>query len=145
MFKIAGAPAFNLMDVGYGISQILPILVDSITNEEGSLFFMQQPEVHLHPKAQAEIGTLLGYLARNEKKQFLVETHSDYMIDRVCLDVRDKKNELTPDDVLILYFERERGWVKVHPITIDANGNLVGAPKGYRDFFLKEQARLFGV
>jgi predicted ATPase len=145
MFKIAGAPAFNLMDVGYGVSQILPILVDSITNEEGSLFLMQQPEVHLHPKAQAEIGTLLGHLARNEKKQFIVETHSDYMIDRVCLDVRDKKNGLTPDDVMILYFQREKGWVKVHPITIDAKGNLVGAPKGYREFFLKEQARLFGV
>jgi hypothetical protein len=145
MFKMPGTPSFNLMDVGYGISQVLPILVDAITNERGQLFLMQQPEVHLHPKAQAELATFLGYLAKNENKQFIVETHSDYMIDRACLDVRDKKNGLTPDDVMILYFQRERGWVKVHPITIDAKGNLVGAPKGYRDFFLKEQARLFGV
>jgi hypothetical protein len=142
--KASGASA-NLIDVGYGVSQILPILVDTIVNENRKVFLLQQPEVHLHPKAQAELATFLGYLAKKEKKQFLVETHSDYMIDRVCLDVRDMMKGLSPADVLILYFQRERGWVKVHPITIDANGNLVGAPKGYREFFLKEQARLFGV
>ena len=144
LFKVSGASA-NLMDIGYGVSQVLPILVDVLTRERENLFLMQQPEVHLHPRAQAELGSFLGHIASREKKRFVVETHSDYLIDRICLDIRDKKTGLTPDDISILYFERENSWVKVHPIQIDENGNIQGAPPGYRSFFLKEQARVLGL
>ena len=142
--KLSGLDA-NLIDVGYGVSQILPILVDAIRSHRHQMFLMQQPEVHLHPRAQAELGTLLGHLSRKDHKRFVVETHSDYLIDRVCLDIRDKNNGLTPDDVVILYFEKKKRWVKIHPIRIDEAGNIQDVPKGYRDFFLREQARLFGV
>ncbi len=144
MVQMSG-PRVNLIDVGYGVSQVLPILVDCLQAKRPQLFLMQQPEVHLHPKAQAELGTFLSYLVRNEKKRFVIETHSDYLIDRVRLDIRDKKTDLRASDVGILYFERTDNWVNVHPLRIDETGNVVDAPKGYREFFLDEQRRLFGV
>lgn len=143
--KIAG-PAKNLVDVGYGVSQVLPLLVDTLVRRE-PIFLMQQPEIHLHPRAQAALGTYFGHLIKGLHKQFIVETHSDYIIDRVCLDIRDKTSGIVPDDVAILFFQRKpkQPWVKVHRLTMDEKGNIQGAPKGYRDFFLKEQARLFGI
>lgn len=137
--KVAG-PASNLVDVGYGVSQILPIIVDILRGEEGRTFLLQQPEVHLHPRAQAELGTFLATVAKTQKKRFVVETHSDYIVDRIRMDVRDRKI-LKAEDVIILYFERERGKTTIHPIEIDEFGNLKNVPKGYRAFFLEEDRR----
>jgi hypothetical protein len=141
--KIIG-PTFNLVDVGYGVSQALPIVVDVVQNPKRSNFLLQQPEVHLHPKAQAELGSFLAALAKEQNKRFIIETHSDYLIDRIRIDVRDNKF-LTKDDVSILYFERSQGGVKIHSLEIDSFGNIVNAPRTYRQFFLEEERRMFGV
>lgn len=144
-FKIDGKMS-NLIDVGYGVSQVLPILVETLLASKGQTFLLQQPEVHLHPRAQAELGSYLGALVKQEKKNFIIETHSDYIIDRVRMDIRDKKpGSLRPDDVVILYFQREGTEINVHPIRIDEMGNICDAPKGYRQFFLDEERRFFGV
>jgi hypothetical protein len=143
LVKVGGASA-NLIDVGYGVSQALPILVDILRSRRGQMFLMQQPEVHLHPKAQAQLGTFLGHMVKAGKR-FVVETHSDYLVDRICLDIRDRTTGLRPDDVAILYFRRSGPWVDIQPISVDESGNIVGAPPDYREFFLKEQGRLFGT
>jgi predicted ATPase len=135
--------AFNLVDVGYGVSQILPIIVDILRTEKEGMFLLQQPEVHLHPQAQAELGSFLATLAATAGTRFVVETHSDYLVDRIRMDIRDQRN-IKPKDVQILYFERQNGKVKVHPIEIDENGNLESVPKGYRSFFLQEERRFLG-
>jgi len=142
--KISGAE-MNILDVGYGVSQALPIVTDALTGKSGETFLFQQPEVHLHPRGQAAVGSLFGFLVKRRGQRFLVETHSDYLLDRICLDVRDGRYGLRPDDVVILYFEREGPWVTIHPIGIDDKGNIVNAPAGYRRFFLDEQARHFKV
>ena len=134
----------NLVDVGYGVSQILPILVDCIRGDKGGTFLLQQPEVHLHPKAQAELGSFLGFLASNQNKRFLVETHSDYLVDRIRMDVRDRRNGLRPEDVSLLYFERQAGSVQIHQLALDEFGNIKNAPPGYRSFFLEEERRFLG-
>jgi hypothetical protein len=140
--KIAG-PAFNLVDVGYGVSQVLPVLVDCLMSKSGQAFLLQQPEVHLHPRAQAELGSFLGTLVRREQKRFIVESHSDYLIDRICMDVRDGgPGRVRPDDVAILYFERDGAEVTIHHLRIDEAGEIVGAPPSYRRFFLQEERRL---
>ncbi len=136
--------AFNLVDVGYGVSQALPIIVDALQNPKGSTFLLQQPEVHLHPKAQAELGSFLAALAKSQDKQFIIETHSDYLIDRLRMDIRDKKF-LGPEDVGILYFEKTTSGVEIHNLEIDEYGNLVNAPSTYRQFFLAEESRMFGI
>jgi predicted ATPase len=136
---------FNLRDVGYGVSQVLPILVDTLTAPKGQTFLLQQPEVHLHPRAQAALGSLFVQQAARRNQTFVVETHSDYLVDRVRMDIRDGRSTLEPDDVVILYFERSGGRATVHPIRIDPQGNLVDVPKGYRRFFLEEERRLLGI
>jgi hypothetical protein len=133
-------PQFNLVDVGYGVSQVLPILVDAIVNKN-TMLLLQQPEVHLHPKAQAELGSFLAKLASDHRSSpILIETHSDYLVDRIRMDIRDKKG-IAGKDVIILYFGRNQEGVSISPIRVDDNGNLVDAPSGYRDFFLAEERR----
>lgn len=133
-------PPFNLVDVGYGVSQVLPILVDAMMNRQRMLL-LQQPEVHLHPKAQAELGSFLGKLAaEHQSAPIIIETHSDYLLDRIRMDVRDKRG-VTGKDVRILYCARSPDGVTITPISIDDYGNLVDVPKGYREFFLAEERR----
>ena len=83
-------PRRNLVDVGYGVSQVLPLLTDThfVQQASSSMFLLQQPEVHLHPSAQAALGSYFCEVA-DWNHQLLVETHSDHILDRVRMDVRD--------------------------------------------------------
>ena len=141
--KIRKGPQANIMDVGYGVNQILPILVEIIHSRE-TTFLLQQPEVHLHPRGQAEFSTFLATSVAKKEHSFLIETHSDYIIDRVRISVRDKI--IKPEDVSILYFEPEEkgGAVTIHNIKVDEQGNLKDSPPDYRDFFMRETDKLLG-
>ena len=142
-FKVRG-PNANIVDVGYGVSQILPILVQILKSDpsEATYFLLQQPEVHLHPKAQAELSSLMVKLANDSDRSFILETHSDYMISRARIDII--RGNIRPEDVSLIYFEPKGNVVKVHNIGFDKMANLIGAPTNYRDFFLKESKRLMG-
>jgi hypothetical protein len=145
-FQIAiksGGPAFNLIDVGYGVSQALPILVDTMRQASSAqLFLLQQPEVHLHPRAQAELGSFFAGQA-DKKRRFVIETHSDHLVDRVRMEIRRKK--LKPEDVSLLYFERGKHGATIHNLELDRNGGIVNPPEGYRQFFLNEERELLGI
>lgn len=134
-------PKTNLMDVGYGVSQVLPILV-RILNAEEATFLLQQPEVHLHPKGQAELASLLVSIYETNHNSFVIETHSDYMVDRVRIEIMKKR--INADDVSLIYLEPAGNKVKVRNIKFDDQANMIGVPQGYRDFFLRESNRLFG-
>ena len=134
----------NLIDVGYGVSQALPIITELLRPGAASMFLLQQPEVHLHPSAQAALGSLFCSVA-GPARQLIVETHSDYIIDRVRMDVRDKKTDLKPEDVSILYFERGESDVKIHSIRLDEQGNVLDAPDSYGQFFMEETRRSIGL
>ena len=134
----------NIIEVGYGISQILPVLTELLREDASNMFLFQQPEVHLHPSAQAALGGLFCNIAANGK-QLVVETHSDYLIDRVRTDVRDSNTDLKPEDVSILYFERDERGVEIHSIRIDEMGNVLNAPPSYRRFFMEEIRRSIGI
>ena len=141
--KVRTGPHANLMDVGYGVSQILPILVDVMHPDTGSrTFLLQQPEVHLHPRGQAALASLFVHSAKKQRNQFLIETHSDYIVDRVRICVRKKR--IAPDDVSILYFEPRGNSVTIHNLSLDADGNLHDAPSAYREFFSRETDGLLG-
>ena len=137
-------PWRNLVDVGYGVSQALPVVTELMRNDHPPLFLLQQPEVHLHPSAQAALGTLFCEFAGWDR-QLVVETHSDYLLDRVRMDIRDRTTELSPEDVSILFFERNGLDVSIHSLRIDENGNVLDAPGTYRRFFLDETSRSIGI
>lgn len=136
----AKGPERNLIDVGYGVSQVLPVITELLRPDTPPMFLLQQPEVHLHPSAQAALGSLFCDVA-GPKRQLIVETHSDHLIDRVRMDVRDGETKLKPNDVSILYFERKGLHVSIHSLGIDPDGNITGAPAGYRQFFMEETTR----
>ena len=134
----------NLIDVGYGVSQALPLITELFSPETAPLFLLQQPEVHLHPSAQAALGTLFCSIAGPER-QLVVETHSDYIVDRVLMDIRDKKTSLGPDDVSILYFEPNDLDVTIHSLRVDDKAKIIDPPESYRQFFLDELRRSVGL
>src|SRR5207245_6950115 len=118
----SGGPTFNLVDVGYGVSQVLPILVDILQRPAANeLFLLQQPEVHLHPRAQSELGSFFAGQA-GRKRRFVIETHSDHLVDRVRMEVR--RRTLRPKDVSLLYFEREKHGAMIHNIELDKDGGI---------------------
>ena len=133
-------PRRNLIDMGYGVSQVLPVITELLRKDAPSMSLLQQPEVHLHPSAQAALGSLFCNVASRER-QLVIETHSDHLLDRVRMDVRDGTSRLKPEDVSILYFERGDLDVRIHSLRLDQEGNVLGAPDGYRNFFLEETAR----
>ncbi len=134
----SGRP-MNLLDVGYGISQVLPIIVQSVLSEDDSWLLLQQPEVHLHPRAQAALGSMFVRLVKDHNKHLVIETHSDYILDRVRQEVA--AGMLSPDEVQILFFEKTGADTRIHEIGLDKQGNIVNAPRCYKTFFLEEELR----
>lgn len=132
---ILGRTALSLENVGYGVSQALPLLVEMFVRPRKTAFTIQQPEVHLHPRAQAMFGDQIAELARADEKRFLVETHSDFTIDRFRLNLRSFG--AIPSQ--LLFFERTDTGNSVTPIAISDTGGLdTNQPDSYRQFFLKE-------
>ncbi|MDE2724876.1 MAG: AAA family ATPase [Gemmatimonadota bacterium] len=139
--KVKG-PRANLIDVGYGINQILPILVRIFNSRSKVFYLMQQPEIHLHPKGQAELASLMIETINHEKNRYIIETHSDAMINRARIEIMN--GNIEPQDVSLIYLEPAGNQVLVHNIHFDKQANLIGAPPSYRDFFMNESDRLLG-
>lgn len=139
-----GAKALRLNSVGYGVSQVLPVVVELLTRGKKSWLAIQQPEVHLHPKAQAALGDVLFHAATDESHTLFVETHSDYLLDRFRLSMRDHKH---PNGFAqVCFFERSQDVNHVYPMVIDSSGEYPDdQPPGFRAFFLAEQKRILGV
>ncbi len=138
--KQVKGPPRNLVDMGYGVSQVLPVVTELLQGGDTPAFLLQQPEIHLHPSAQAALGSLFCQIA-DARRQLIVETHSDYLLDRVRMDVRDGEGQLRPEDVSILYFDKKDLDVTIHSLRLDKEGNVLGAPPSYGQFFLAEVSR----
>ncbi len=112
----------NLADVGLGNSQILPVLVGGYNLYPGSTYLVEEPEIHLHPKAQAELGSFfLDLYAKGI--QSIVETHSEHFILRLQQYVADRK--ISAKDIQFLYIDAdsEKKYVKV--LELDKDGFFI--------------------
>jgi len=130
----------NLADVGYGSSQVLPVIAAGYNLVPGSTFIVEQPEIHLHPKAQAELGTFLaGLYERNI--QCIVETHSEHLILRLQKHVAT--GLIRPRDIIV-YFVYARGRKKeVTQLTIGEDGIFKEKwPRGFFEERLQEVTEL---
>jgi hypothetical protein len=134
-------------DVGIGISQVLPVLVMAYGSQE-KLLAMEQPEIHLHPALQAELGDVFIEAALGQRRNtFILETHSEHLILRIMRRMREtylKKETglppVTPAEVSVLYAEPDGARSIVREMPLNELGELVKSwPGGFFEESLREQ------
>jgi len=123
----------GLPDVGFGVSQILPLIVQALSSDR-KLITVEQPEIHIHPKLQAEFGTLIAESAKGvdnrRGNQFIIETHSEHLVLRLRKLIRE--GMLLSEDVSVLYVSREEEGSVIDQIGIDEKGNFIDEwPHGF--------------
>lgn len=127
-----------LPDVGFGISQLLPFVVQSLVAKD-QIISIEQPEVHVHPRLQADLGDLLAAAIKKENpNQFIIETHSEHLILRLQRLVY--KGEIKPEDVSVIYVSRGPDGAKAERLRLDEEGDFIDEwPSG---FFLERLREL---
>ena len=132
-------------DIGIGVSQVLPVLVAAFGAKD-EIHTMEQPELHLHPALQAELGDVFIEAALNNNNTFILETHSEHIILRLLRRIREttaKKNKATPpikpEDVCLLYCKPTAEGSELMQIRIDKHGRLIDqCPDGFFEEDFKE-------
>lgn len=127
---------------GFGITQVLPIIVAALSARANDILLIENPEVHLHPAGQALMGEFLAKVAK-EGLQVVVETHSDHVLNGIRRAV--KGDIAAPDDIAIYFFRPRGGGVAqvVRPL-LDASGNIDVWPEGFFDQFDKDMSYFAG-
>ena len=132
------------LDVGFGIGQILPIIIEGLIRKE-SIICVEQPEIHLHPKLQAELAEF--FVETCNKNQWIIETHSEALMLRIQKIIRSKKKVngsiLRPEDVTILYVLPSKNsdeGAQVVQIRLDEEGDFIDFwPEGFFEERIKER------
>ncbi len=126
--------SFRPKNVGFGISYVLPIVLALLTAEQGRIIVIENPESHIHPRGQAELGKLIS-LAASIGAQLFVETHSDHILNGIRVAV--KEQHIDKEKVNIMYFEKattdKEQFTKITQIKVDKNGTLSEEPDGFLD------------
>jgi predicted ATPase len=119
----------NLSDVGYGISQAMPILMACVSRSTGPLI-IEQPEIHLHPAAQGKVADVL--LRTSSRRQVILETHSEHIINKVRIAVAS--GEIPAKNVMIIYVDRTASGSQITQIPLKRNGDFAREwPLGFFD------------
>ena len=144
--KRTGTPVSH-RDVGIGVSQVLPVLVSAYASRN-KLLAIEQPEIHLHPALQAELGDVFIESALGEgRNTFLIETHSEHLLLRIMRRMRetsagelpDGMPEVRPEDVMVLFVEPDGSQSIVREMPLNERGELVKAwPGGFFEEGLRE-------
>lgn len=122
----------DLMSVGVGVSQLLPVLVMCLLAEPGSLILLEQPELHLHPAVQQDLGDFLLAIAQSGR-QLIVETHSEHVVSRLRRRIAEDTTDLLVDDVHIVFAWQEQGQSQYQRVKPNRYGALEEWPPGFFD------------
>lgn len=127
----------NIADVGIGVSQVLPILVALIAAQEGQIVYIEQPELHLHPRAQVAMGELLAEAA-NRGVRVIVETHSSLLL--LTIQTLIAQGKIANTDVGLHWFTRDaKGASNVQYVQPDEDGAYGEWPEDFSEIELKAQ------
>lgn len=137
------------LDIGVGISQVLPVIVASLQARSGFVV-IEQPELHIHPALQVALGDLfIEQIQKNPDLIFILETHSEHMMLRFLRRIRETGEDalppeapsLTPDKLSIYFSEKAENGISLTPIRVDEDGDFIDRwPQG---FFNERSGELF--
>lgn len=147
---------FSPVNVGFGLTYVLPVLVAVLSAKPGDLVIIENPESHLHPSGQSIVGQFLA-LAAQDGLQIIIETHSDHIIHGIRIAVKEYSKSylkgIEANNVSIFYFERDNDVHNTHiyTINVDNNGKLyqiiedrktASLPKGFNDEWATNMGKL---
>lgn len=136
-------PQVKLTDVGFGISQVLPVIVECFCTPPRSIVIFEQPEIHLHPKVQSDLADVFvdaihGRENGHERNvQFIVESHSEHFLRR--LQRRIAEGALTPEESAFYFVHTDAAEARIEELDVDLFGNILNWPE---NFFGDEMADL---
>jgi hypothetical protein len=125
----------DLPDVGFGVSQVLPVLVQCFYAPAGSIIIMEQPEIHLHPSAQSALADIMIDVVNSKENginrniQLIIETHSEHFLRR--LQRRIAEDTVSPDKVSVYFANINKTPAILEPLQIDASGNILNWPENF--------------
>lgn len=130
-------------NVGFGISYALHVVTALLSAKSGGLIIIENPESHIHPKGQAELGKLIALVAQNDV-QVIIETHSDHILNGIRVAV--KETSIDKDKVMAFYFKKivneSEQYSRISDIEIDKNGTLSNYPEGLLDEWSNQLSKL---
>ena len=129
---------FKSIDVGYGYSYILSIIVTLITMQKGVLI-IENPEAHLHPMAQWRLTEMIAKMVSAKPIQVFVETHSEHIVNGFRICALDTNFKINNTDLSIYFFDKD---YTVKHLEVQQNGRINNWPKGFFDQFEMEMARI---
>ena len=132
----------NFADVGFGIGQAFPVLVEGLRTPEGGMFLVQEPEIHLHPDAQLRMADFLVSLALKGRR-VVVETHSENLLLRIRRRILGRGRRIPPSDVSIVHVRKNRdGTSQAVPLPIDDMAQVGNWPPGFMEEATQERMEI---
>ena len=137
-----GQNLYKPVNVGFGYTYALPIIVSGLIAQKGELLIVENPEAHLHPFAQSQLTKFLAQVSACGVQVF-IESHSDHILNALRIAVLD--NIIKSSELNILYFHRDDDGILLSNIPVLDDGSIETWPSGFFDQTDKDLARLFGV
>lgn len=125
----------NLPDVGFGVSQVLPVVVESFYADRDSTIVIEQPELHLHPRVQAYLANLFTEAIQSREEgedrrvQFLIESHSEHFVYRLQRLIAE--GSLAPKDVALYFCGSGANGSTIEPLEVDEDGDIINWPPNF--------------
>ncbi|BBC23334.1 DUF3696 domain-containing protein [Pseudanabaena sp. ABRG5-3] len=121
-----------ITDVGFGVSQVLPILVLCYYAPKGATLIFEQPEIHLHPSVQAGLADIFIEVIKTRNIQIIIESHSEHLLRRLQRRMAEEKDGFTNEDAALYFCKMDnQGDSELVPLEIDTYGNICNYPEGF--------------
>ena len=122
-------PKVGLTDVGFGVSQVLPLLALCYYAPEGSILIIEQPEAHLHPKVQSDLADVLIDVAKNRNIQIILESHSEHLLHRLTRRIAEER--ISANDMALYFCKIDDGTSTAEKLKVDDYGNISNWPQNF--------------